>query len=1199
MGSCAVKSPLLLFVLPSLGLAASALPPQDVFEQIAPSAWRTRAAGSELVVLPNGFIVRRGKTVERFRWDRSMQLRGLIGEKPHGSHTYSLSGCANLSCLLPNAERVRAVSKDRKLSVLYYFGARGLEFDIEAVPGARLPQLRLESLDAELSGDGDTGILAAGEPFSLKPVAYTLAEGGARHVVSASYRLEGTRRLVFRLGSYSRRERLAVDPVMTYATYFGGTGDDTPIAIRELPDGSVLIAGNTTSTDLPDGFSVNGILMQPSGVGTHSQCFVARLLPSAKQIIFDSYFGGPGYTTCSAMDLDASGRILLAGASQGSATLTTPDAQYPVATQLYEGFLARISADGKTLEHSTFLSIETYYSEAPIFMRAGPAETAYIAAACSAPLIDCWRGIPDLPGGYQQAAASVLLLRYNIASKQLDQKTYLGDTTSGFLQGMEVSPSGAVNLFGSYRSATLPLQNPIQTDMPKNGAGFITQFSPDFRTLLFSSYLGGENSPFPSITSLIPNADGSLWLSGTGSLPSLTGGSAFAVLVKPGSLGLLKEFAAGDPSDPNTATGSVLLSNGRFCIYNMLGDPFQTLGGTPLFGGVPSPGQVPMFGCLNDNRDDIHMLTPVSNSFIDQALVAPSQAGGIWSLQVVGHGGVGDVIPYDLKVGAIQPFRPLGDTYDLVLRYIDLTTPNPVLINPQPLELFALQGDFTSFADLAGSNFALGMTLEINGQSFPLTVSSPTTANLSYESPSLPLPGAVLNLTAGSYSGRFIIPLQPQPVASDPFPVVVSNMPPASEPFSPTSDPRTFSIVQPVYNNSQVLWNGQPVPLSQDASGNYQVQLSPQLAPTGSTGEFALINPRPGGGVQREDFQIGANLSSMAPGPAPPAFTQIPAYSLQVDRSREILYTITGAQATQWTLSSYTLPGGTQLQTTSVDKGGATTAVDFQISSDGAYLYVFDDLLRITRFRTDTLAQDLQFQISADGPLTDATSQFLQGLQTVEGAPESVLVATPAGRLILYDRDQPRPYTTTDFPSSVISVMDPVLTTSSYVYALRRADVNLQVPCIVRYPIDDSGFGPAEDICNLGAHWGDYPEMKVYGGNLVLESAMSAYGVLQQPDPFGSMRISSEYFDATQNLAASVALLTFNFSSRAATYQLIITEKDTGEPIGHYPPRGAVFGYPSSVVFLDDGTMLYLAQSVAGNKAVIVPQWQTAIEKYP
>jgi hypothetical protein len=284
-----------------MGLSgARAEPANGVFEQVHEGprgAWRSRGTRPEIFLLPNGFVVRQGTVTRGFRWDRSMRLDRLDGEEPVVSNSYLLSGPSGAGRVLPHAMLVRATSRDRKFSVVYYFGKRGLEFDIQLEPGAGLSKLRLESLDGDFSLSGTGQLRSGDDPLWLKPVAYTLDANNRRHIISSSFQLKDRRHLAFQVDRYNPSDRLVVDPVLTYATYFGGSGDTSPIALREMPDGSVLFAGNTNSIDLPQGVSLNGQLIEPSGSYLNKQCFVASLSPAKRRSILSPISADRGLQT--------------------------------------------------------------------------------------------------------------------------------------------------------------------------------------------------------------------------------------------------------------------------------------------------------------------------------------------------------------------------------------------------------------------------------------------------------------------------------------------------------------------------------------------------------------------------------------------------------------------------------------------------------------------------------------------------------------------------------------------------------------------------------------------------------------------------------------------------------------------------------------------------------------------------------------
>jgi len=63
-------------------------------------------------------------------------------------------------------------------------------------------------------------------------------------------------------------------------------------------------------------------------------------------------------------------------------------------------------------------------------------------------------------------------------------------------QGITVDSSGSAYVVGNTPATNFPLKNPIQSSLVGGPNGFITKFSPDGSTLMFSTYLGGSSAYF-------------------------------------------------------------------------------------------------------------------------------------------------------------------------------------------------------------------------------------------------------------------------------------------------------------------------------------------------------------------------------------------------------------------------------------------------------------------------------------------------------------------------------------------------------------------------------------------------------------------------------------------------------------------------------------------------------------------------------
>ena len=106
-----------------------------------------------------------------------------------------------------------------------------------------------------------------------------------------------------------------------YATYIGGTGDDQRAALALDIDGAgfAYVAGLTRSEDLP----IRSSAYQASCNLTNDDCADAFFMkvdtsqageiPDEESLVYSSYLGGASFDTASAIDVDSSGRITIAG----------------------------------------------------------------------------------------------------------------------------------------------------------------------------------------------------------------------------------------------------------------------------------------------------------------------------------------------------------------------------------------------------------------------------------------------------------------------------------------------------------------------------------------------------------------------------------------------------------------------------------------------------------------------------------------------------------------------------------------------------------------------------------------------------------------------------------------------------------------------------------------------------------------------
>jgi hypothetical protein len=135
---------------------------------------------------------------------------------------------------------------------------------------------------------------------------------------------------------------------LVYASFLGGTNEDSISGLALNEDGGVTVAGNTVSTNFP----IMSALF-PTNAGSRD-LFVSRLDDTLTNLVFSTYVGGGAEDYLERLAVDAGGDLLLAGW-----TLST---NFPQAAPLpstlgetKEGLVASVTADGSALRYATLV----------------------------------------------------------------------------------------------------------------------------------------------------------------------------------------------------------------------------------------------------------------------------------------------------------------------------------------------------------------------------------------------------------------------------------------------------------------------------------------------------------------------------------------------------------------------------------------------------------------------------------------------------------------------------------------------------------------------------------------------------------------------------------------------------------------------------------------------------------------------------
>jgi beta-propeller repeat-containing protein/ASPM-SPD-2-Hydin domain-containing protein/HYDIN/CFA65/VesB family protein len=516
---------------------------------------------------------------------------------------------------------------------LVYYGnaAEGgkLEYDFVVKPGADLKAI---TLDVDPGGGGRRAVplhtdrngdlvveTHEGEVRFHKPVVYQQESGvssqkseeeqvatdngprttnginrqsaiGNRQFLDGRYVLRAGKRVGFEVPGYDKTRPLIIDPVLDYSTYLGGSGGDVASGVAVDGAANAYVTGATGSTNFPITSA------EQATIGGNTDAFVTKFDPSGA-LVYSTYLGGAGADAGTGIAVDPkTGIVTIIGNTTSLNFPTTTGALQTTYGGLGDAFVARLSATGTTLVYSTYLGgSDADFGQGIALDSSGNAYLTGATRSTNFPVAS-----PFQIGLNGSSDAFVCKLNFvpgtgTGTGLTLVYSTYLGGSGGDSGQGIAVDSSGDAYVTGFTSSTNFPTQSAFQS---ANGGGtdaFVSEFTPDGSSLLFSTYLGGsaEDRAF----GIALDSVGGIYLTGdtqslnfpvtSGAFQTLYngGGDAFVAKISSGGTGITyATFLGGTESDQGTAiavdgAGEAAVTGITESSNFPLVDPFQKIPG--------------------------------------------------------------------------------------------------------------------------------------------------------------------------------------------------------------------------------------------------------------------------------------------------------------------------------------------------------------------------------------------------------------------------------------------------------------------------------------------------------------------------------------------------------------------------------------------------------------------------------------------
>jgi hypothetical protein len=381
-------------------------------------------------------------------------------------------------------------------------GARNVEKRFHVAPGADENAIRMTFEGAEeltVRGDGRLDVRSQlGAMTFTAPIAYEETADGCREV-PVRYVVDGDT-YGFQTEGRDSALGLVIDPLIG-GTYIGGwtEGDnflnDHARAVA-AHGGSVYLVGTTQADIFPNDYEGTSGYDRTYG-GGWSDAFVCRLSSDLTALEAVTFLGGDGHDEGQGMTADARG-VWVVGSTRSTDFPVTPGAyQTQQGSPVEDGFVTHLSADLENLVASTFIGGESFDNARSVVIE----KQGRIVVAGQARSQETGAFVPELAQPFQRVnhgVDDVFVVRFSPDLTQVEAGTMYGGRFGETL-GAVALMDGDVVICGTTSSSDIPLSTTaFDTELVNESDGFVARFDADLGQLVAATFVGGEDSEYPT-----------------------------------------------------------------------------------------------------------------------------------------------------------------------------------------------------------------------------------------------------------------------------------------------------------------------------------------------------------------------------------------------------------------------------------------------------------------------------------------------------------------------------------------------------------------------------------------------------------------------------------------------------------------------------------------------------------------------------
>jgi hypothetical protein len=336
------------------------------------------------------------QTSFRFELKNSLPSKSHAGKPAADGGIRNYIGGEDRSTWITNVQTVERVSYPAvypAIELVYYSNQNGLfEYDFVVTPGGNPADIQYNITGSDktvLNNAGQLEVWLDDRHMTFeKPVAFQEVDG-ERQKVEVAYLLKNDT-VAFHLGDYDESLTLTIDPVLSYSSYYGGSGGELPAGADVDSFDNIYVFARSTSPDIGtpgsyspanqprrqaetsapscddcvEGESPSGQVTRTKVTINYEHLSITKFSPTGDSIVYTTYFPAGDSASNSLKANPGVNSFAVSPSGEAVFGLITTPMGLPTRNSIHDnsndstyGYVAKLKSDGTDLVFATYLDL--------------------------------------------------------------------------------------------------------------------------------------------------------------------------------------------------------------------------------------------------------------------------------------------------------------------------------------------------------------------------------------------------------------------------------------------------------------------------------------------------------------------------------------------------------------------------------------------------------------------------------------------------------------------------------------------------------------------------------------------------------------------------------------------------------------------------------------------------------------------------